>query len=332
MMRHSLERIEQVLQNLQPRPKLILFNYPHNPTAITIEPEFWEKAVALAKKYGVLVISDFAYGETCFGGYQAPSFLATAGAKEVGVEFSTMSKPYNMAGWRVGFCCGNAEMVRALSTIKGYYDYGHFAPIQIAGIMALRHGDDFVKKQCAIYEARRDILVKGLRKIGWDVETPRASMFVWAKVAEQPSGETGHAGFLLPPAGRGGRGDRPGGRLRAQRRRLRAHRPGGKRAADQAGVAADGCGTQRQEEAPASDQSSAIGQRPGAARGSDARRSGCVHYRWVSGLALRRQCESRRDVMERAGMKPSGGPGGVTWGAVLRVNDCPRKCGWRASR
>jgi alanine-synthesizing transaminase len=178
-----LARIEAVLQNLQPRPKLLIFNYPHNPSAITIEPAFWNKAVALAKKYNVLVISDFAYGETCFDGYTAPSFLAAEGAKDVGVEFSTMSKPYNMAGWRVGFCCGNAEMVRALSTIKGYYDYGHFAPIQVASIMALRHGDAFVREQSEIYEKRRDILVAGLRKIGWDVEVPRASMFVWAKVA-----------------------------------------------------------------------------------------------------------------------------------------------------
>jgi len=180
-----LARIEHVLQGLQPRPKLVIFNYPHNPSAITIEPEFWVKAVALAKKYNVLLISDFAYGETCFDGYTAPSLLATPGAKDVGVEFSTMSKPYNMAGWRVGFCCGNHEMVRALSTIKGYYDYGHFAPIQIASIMALRHGDEFVAEQCKIYEKRRDILVKGLRKIGWDVETPRASMFVWARVADK---------------------------------------------------------------------------------------------------------------------------------------------------
>ena len=180
-----LGRIEEVLKNLQPPPKLVIFNYPHNPSAITVDPEFWAKAVALAKKYGVMVISDFAYGETCFDGYKAPSFLATPGAKDVGVEFSTMSKPYNMAGWRVGFCCGNHEMVRALSTIKGYYDYGHFAPIQIASIMALRHGDKFVAEQCEIYEKRRDILVKGLRKIGWDVETPRASMFVWAKVADK---------------------------------------------------------------------------------------------------------------------------------------------------
>ncbi len=186
-----LARIEAVLKNLQPRPKLIIFNYPHNPSAITIDPEFWEKAVALAKKYGVLVISDFAYGETNFNGYKAPSFLATPGAKEVGVEFTTMSKPYNMAGWRMGFCCGNHEMVRALSTIKGYYDYGHFAPIQIASIMALRHGDQFVAEQCEIYEKRRDILVKGLRKIGWDVETPRASMFVWAKVADRHLADLG---------------------------------------------------------------------------------------------------------------------------------------------
>jgi alanine-synthesizing transaminase len=180
-----LNRIEQVLRNLLPRPKLIIFNYPHNPAAITVDPDFWEKAVALAKKYGVLLISDFAYGETCFDGYKAPSFLACPGAKDVGVEFSTMSKPYNMAGWRVGFCCGNHEMVRALSTIKGYYDYGHFAPIQIASIMGLRHGDEFVQEQCKVYQKRRDLLVKGLRKIGWDVETPRASMFVWAKVADR---------------------------------------------------------------------------------------------------------------------------------------------------
>jgi alanine-synthesizing transaminase len=179
-----LERIDHHLKTILPRPKLVIFNYPHNPAAYTIEPEFWVQAVAVAKKYGVLVVSDFAYGETCFDGYRAPSFLATAGAKDVGVEFSTMSKPYNMAGWRVGFCCGNHEMVRALSTIKGYYDYGHFAPIQIASIMALRHGDEFVQEQCKVYERRRDLLVKGLRKIGWEVESPRASMFVWAKVAE----------------------------------------------------------------------------------------------------------------------------------------------------
>jgi alanine-synthesizing transaminase len=180
-----LARIEAILQSLQPRPKLVIFNYPHNPSAITVEPSFWIKAVALAKKYNVMLISDFAYGETNFGSYRAPSFLAAPGAKDVGVEFTTMSKPYNMAGWRVGFCCGNKEMVRALSTIKGYYDYGHFAPVQVASIMALRHGDQFIEDQCKIYEKRRDILVAGLRKIGWTVESPRASMFVWAKVSDK---------------------------------------------------------------------------------------------------------------------------------------------------
>ncbi len=180
-----LARIEHVLKNLYPRPKLLIFNYPHNPSAMTVEPLFYQQVVALARKYNVLVISDFAYGETCFDSYQAPSFLATPGAKDVGVEFTTMSKPYNMAGWRVGFCCGNAEMVRALSTIKGYYDYGHFAPIQVASILALRKGDDFVKSQAVIYQKRRDVLVTGLRKLGWEVESPRASMFVWAKVADK---------------------------------------------------------------------------------------------------------------------------------------------------
>jgi len=191
-----LNRIEQVMQFLQPRPKLIILNYPHNPCALTIEPKFWTQAVALAKKYNVLLISDFAYGETCFGNYKAPSFLAAPDAKDVGVEFSTMSKPYNMAGWRVGFCCGNHEMVRALATIKGYYDYGHFAPIQIASIMALRHGDEFVQSQSKIYEKRRDILVKGLRKIGWTVDPPRASMFVWAKVNETHLANWGGQGTL----------------------------------------------------------------------------------------------------------------------------------------
>ncbi len=192
-----LQRIEHVLKNLFPRPKLLILNFPHNPSAMTVDPLFYQQTVALAKKYGVLVISDFAYGETCFDGYQAPSFLAIPGGKDVGVEFSTMSKPYNMAGWRVGFCCGNSEMVRALSTIKGYYDYGHFAPIQIAGILALRNGDDFVRRQAEIYQKRRDVLISGLRKIGWEVESPRASMFVWARVSDKHLAGQGTIDFSL---------------------------------------------------------------------------------------------------------------------------------------
>ncbi|HTV46948.1 MAG TPA: aminotransferase class I/II-fold pyridoxal phosphate-dependent enzyme [Phycisphaerae bacterium] len=192
-----LGRIEHVLKNLYPRPKLMILNYPHNPSAMTVDPGFYEKAVALARQYNVLIVSDFAYGETCYDDYRAPSFLATPGAKETGVEFSTMSKPYNMAGWRVGFCCGNSEMIRALATIKGYYDYGHFAPIQIASILALRKGDDFVRRQAMIYQKRRDILVSGLRKIGWEVESPRASMFVWAKVSEKHLAGQGTIDFSL---------------------------------------------------------------------------------------------------------------------------------------
>jgi alanine-synthesizing transaminase len=117
----------------------------------------------------------------CFDGYRAPSFLSVPGAREVGVETTTMSKGYNMAGWRLGFCAGNAEMVRALATIKGYYDYGVFQPIQIAGILALRHGDDLVERQAAEYQRRRDVLVDGLERLGWEVVRPRASMFVWAQ-------------------------------------------------------------------------------------------------------------------------------------------------------
>src|SRR5271170_4119215 len=192
-----LQRIEHVLKNLYPRPKLLILNYPHNPSAMTVDPEFYQQAVALARQYNVLIISDFAYGETCFDDYRAPSFLATPGAKQTGVEFSTMSKPYNMAGWRVGFCCGNNEMVRALSTIKGYYDYGHFAPIQIASILALRKGDDFVREQAALYQKRRDILVSGLRKIGWEVQSPRASMFVWARVSDKHLAGQGTIDFSL---------------------------------------------------------------------------------------------------------------------------------------
>ena len=180
-----LERIAHVCEQLYPRPKVMILNYPHNPTAITVEPAFFDEVVKLAKKYNVMVIHDFAYGETCFDGYKAPSFLAAKGAKDVGVEFTTMSKPYNMAGWRVGFCAGNAEMIAALSTIKGYYDYGHFQAIQIAAIIAMRHGDGEVREQALRYESRRDVVCDGLERIGWEVDKPRASMFVWTRVPQE---------------------------------------------------------------------------------------------------------------------------------------------------
>ena len=131
-----------------------------------------------------MVISDFAYADVAFDGYQPPSFLASAGAADVGVEFTTMSKGYNMAGWRIGFCCGNREMIRALATIKGYYDYGMFQAIQIAAIIALRHGDAAVEEQSRIYQGRRDALCEGLQRMGWHVTPPKASMFVWVPIPE----------------------------------------------------------------------------------------------------------------------------------------------------
>ncbi|MDB5291196.1 MAG: LL-diaminopimelate aminotransferase [Phycisphaerales bacterium] len=177
-----LDRIDRTIDGLYPPPKMLILNYPHNPTSMTIEPGFWEKAIEMCRRRGVMIISDFAYGEVNFDGYKAPSFLSTPGAKELGVEFTTMSKSYNMAGWRVGFCAGNAEMVKALATIKGYYDYGIFAPLQIASIIAMRECADMPEQQSKIYQERRDEVCRGLDRLGWTYEKPRASMFVWAKI------------------------------------------------------------------------------------------------------------------------------------------------------
>ncbi|MDY6913787.1 MAG: aminotransferase class I/II-fold pyridoxal phosphate-dependent enzyme [Planctomycetota bacterium] len=181
-----LKRVAHVVEHLYPKPKLLILNYPHNPTAMTVDGvDFFKQVVNLAKRHGIMVIHDFAYGRTCFDSYVAPSFLQARGAKKVGVEFVTMSKPYNMAGWRIGFCVGNAEMLRALATIKGYYDYGIFTPIQIASIIAMRSCERDVSRQADVYQVRRDIVVSGLRRLGWEVDPPRATMFVWAKVAEK---------------------------------------------------------------------------------------------------------------------------------------------------
>jgi alanine-synthesizing transaminase len=180
-----LSNVAYTCQHLHPRPKLLIVNYPHNPSGATINPDFFVEVVKLAKRYGFMVISDSAYADVAFDGYVPPSFLAAPGAKDVGVEFTTMSKGYNMAGWRVGYCCGNPEMVKALATIKAYYDYGMFQAIQIAAIMALRNTEAHVESQAKLYQKRRDVLVEGLRRIGWNVEPPRAGMFVWAKIPEK---------------------------------------------------------------------------------------------------------------------------------------------------
>lgn len=179
-----LSNIAYTCQHLFPKPKLLIVNYPHNPSAVTVDPEFYTDIVKLAKRYSFNVISDFAYADVAFDGYQPPSFLAAPGAKQVGVEFTTMSKGYNMAGWRVGFCAGHPDMVRALGTIKAYYDYGLFTPIQIAAIMALRKTEAAVLRQSEIYQKRRDVLCSGLQRLGWEVDPPRAGMFCWVPIPE----------------------------------------------------------------------------------------------------------------------------------------------------
>lgn len=179
-----LANIDYTCRQMVPRPKVLIVNFPHNPSTATVDPEFYVEVVKLAKRYGFMVISDLAYADVAFDGYETPSFLSAPGAIEVGVEFTTMSKGYNMAGWRVGFCAGNAEMVRALSTIKGYYDYGMFRPIQIAAIVALNRTDAAVEAQAAVYQRRRDVLCSGLERLGWPITRPKATMFVWAKIPE----------------------------------------------------------------------------------------------------------------------------------------------------
>ncbi|MHC4326305.1 MAG: aminotransferase class I/II-fold pyridoxal phosphate-dependent enzyme, partial [Planctomycetota bacterium] len=192
-----ISNVAMVMENMYPKPKLLILNYPHNPTAMTVDEGFYEPVVELAKKFGVAVINDFAYGETCFDGYKAPSFLSVKGAKDVGVEFITMSKPYNMAGFRVGFVAGNRDMIDYLATIKGYYDYGIFQAIQIAGIIALRHCEQDMIEQNKKYQSRRDVVCEGLTRIGWEVEKPRATMFVWAKVPKEHSKGKGSIDYAM---------------------------------------------------------------------------------------------------------------------------------------
>ncbi|MFH1267872.1 MAG: aminotransferase class I/II-fold pyridoxal phosphate-dependent enzyme [Planctomycetota bacterium] len=179
-----LSNIAYTCQHLYPRPKLLIVNFPHNPSTAIVEPEFYVEVVKLAKRYGFMVISDLAYADVTFDGYKAPSFLSAPGAIDVGIELTTMSKGYNMAGWRVGYCSGNAEMIRALATIKSYYDYGMFEPIQIASIVALRDTDAAVEAQAQVYQRRRDVLCTGLERLGWPIQRPKATMFLWAKIPE----------------------------------------------------------------------------------------------------------------------------------------------------
>ncbi len=188
------DEMEKAYKNEWPRPKLLIINFPHNPTTEIVDIDFFKKVVDFAKENKLIVIHDFAYADLVFDDYKAPSFLQVSGAKDIGVELFSMTKSYSMAGWRVGFCVGNSEIVGALTKIKSYLDYGMFQPIQIASIVALRGPQDCVDEIRKTYEKRRDTLIDGLRRAGWDIAKPRATMFVWAEIPE-PFKEMGSLEF-----------------------------------------------------------------------------------------------------------------------------------------
>ncbi|HVT36439.1 MAG TPA: alanine transaminase [Nevskiaceae bacterium] len=176
--------LEKGIKECWPRPKFLILNFPGNPTAQCVELDFFERVAAMAREYDFWVIHDLAYADIAFDGYKAPSFMQVKGAKDIGVEFFTLSKSYNMPGWRVGFMVGNKDLCTALARMKSYLDYGTFTPIQVAAITALEGPQDCVREISNMYQDRRDVLVKGLNESGWAVETPKASMFVWARIPE----------------------------------------------------------------------------------------------------------------------------------------------------
>jgi alanine-synthesizing transaminase len=178
------EEMETAIRNHWPKPKMLILNFPSNPTTQCVELEFFEKIVAMAREYGILVVHDIAYADIVFDGYQAPSIMQVKGAKDVAVEFFTLSKSYNMPGWRVGFMVGNQRLCAALARIKSYHDYGTFTPIQVAAIAALEGPQDCVEDIRVMYQKRRDALVKGLNEVGWHVQAPKATMFLWTPIPE----------------------------------------------------------------------------------------------------------------------------------------------------
>tara|TARA_Y100001936_G_scaffold249639_1_gene300471 strand:+ start:117 stop:1316 length:1200 start_codon:yes stop_codon:yes gene_type:complete len=176
--------LEKAIKNSFPKPKMLIINFPSNPSTECVDLEFFKKIIKIAKENKIWVVQDLAYADICFDDYKAPSILQVEGAKEVAVEFFSLSKSYNMPGWRVGFCCGNKDLLAALARIKSYLDYGLFTPIQVAAIKALDEGDHLVEGIRDIYQSRRDVLVKGLNDAGWKVDPPKATMFVWAKIPD----------------------------------------------------------------------------------------------------------------------------------------------------
>lgn len=193
------DRLLRATKDTWPIPKMIILSFPHNPTTMVVDINFFEKLVSFAKEHNIMVVHDLAYGDIVFDGYQAPSLLQVKGAKDVGVEFFSLSKSYNMPGWRVGFAVGNAEMLAALARLKSYFDYGVFQPIQIAAIIALNEDQGCVRETVETYKRRRDTLISGLKRIGWEIEKPKGTMFVWAEIPEpyKKMGSIEFAKYLL---------------------------------------------------------------------------------------------------------------------------------------
>jgi alanine-synthesizing transaminase len=177
--------VERAIRGSYPKPKMIVLGFPSNPTAQCVELSFFERVITLARQHDILVVHDLAYADIVFDGWKAPSIMQVAGAKDIAVEFFTLSKSYNMAGWRIGFMVGNRELVNALARIKSYHDYGSFTPVQVAAIAALEGDQQCVKDIAAKYQGRRDVLIKGLHEAGWPVQSPKASMYVWARIPER---------------------------------------------------------------------------------------------------------------------------------------------------
>jgi alanine-synthesizing transaminase len=189
-----LNRLEDHYRTATKKPRMILISFPHNPTTQCVDLDFFKEIIRMASHHGTMVVHDFAYSDLGFDGYVPPSILQVDGAKEVAIEIYSLSKSFNMAGWRVGFCLGNPKMIAALARIKSYLDYGVFQPIQIASIVALRECEEDTRKIRAVYQERRDVLIQGLHRAGWMVEPPRATMFVWAPIPE-PFRELGSVEF-----------------------------------------------------------------------------------------------------------------------------------------
>ncbi|MBN2374125.1 aminotransferase class I/II-fold pyridoxal phosphate-dependent enzyme [bacterium] len=182
-----IDKLTEAVKLTWPQPKVMMLSFPHNPTTTVVDLNFFQRAVELAREYNIILIHDFAYSDLVFDDYNAPSLLQVPDAKDVGVEITTLSKTYNMAGWRIGFCVGNSEIIGALARLKSYMDYGIFQPLQIAAIIALNGPTGCIKEICDVYQRRRDVLVDGLKRIGWKIEKPKATMFVWGKIPEQHS-------------------------------------------------------------------------------------------------------------------------------------------------